>query len=452
MIRAAKGSGRIIYFSLLTIAYCTFLISCGHSAKKPTSNATEETVPVSGGEKPSGFVELVPSTFKIDTYENNRILETGMGFFVSGDLAVTRLSFFESANRALIEPFDETNKYEVTGFVAVDRINDLILLKIEGMKKMSVSLSEAALAENEKTIYFNKPQGSTVPLHEGKVLSLSNMLGTKIYRVTNQLRSKSAGSPVFDSNMQCIGLAFMQVADYETQTFVTPSEFILGLLKKPGTSRPLSELQKQATENDSKTNSSIKGLIIETDPGTIRIKLYNSTPQYRDNFIKLVRENYYDGLLIHRVINGFGIQSGAADTRFATADDVVGWKGPGYSLPAHIVPGLYHKRGAIGSPRKPDTQNSRKRSDGSQFYIVTGRTYTDPELDDLEKENNHTFTEEQRNTYKTIGGSPHLDGTYTIFGEVVEGLELADQISNVKVNSDFRPKKDIRVKKIRIQE
>ncbi|MDO9040440.1 MAG: peptidylprolyl isomerase, partial [Bacteroidota bacterium] len=98
------------------------------------------------------------------------------------------------------------------------------------------------------------------------------------------------------------------------------------------------------------------------------------------------------------------------------------------------------------------TENMRKRSDGSQFYIVTGRIYNDIELDELEKENNHTFTEEQRNVYKTIGGAPHLDGTYTIFGEVAEGMEIADRISNLEVSSDFRPKKDIRVKKIRILE
>jgi len=437
-------------YLICTISF--ILLSCGSSDKKQAQKTTEEKKATADEQKPVGFKDLVPSTFKIDTYENNRILETGMGFFVSGDMAVTRLSFFESANRAVIAPFDETQAYEVSGFISIDRINDLILLKMDGLNKTPVSLAETILADNEKTTFFDKPQGNTVPLHDGKVLNYSTMLGSKLYRVTNQLRSKSVGSPIFNSAMQCIGLGFIQIADYETQTFVTPSVFISDLIKKAGKVQALSELQKQATEQESASNSKVKGLVIETELGNIKIKLYNSTPQYRDNFIKLARENYFDDLLIHRVISDFGIQSGAADTRYATADDVVGWKGPGYTLPAHIVPGLYHKRGVIGSPRKPERENMRKRSDGSQYYIVTGRIYTDQELNDLEKEIDHKFTDEQRNTYKTTGGAPHLDGTYTIFGEVLEGMEIADQISKVEVNSEFRPKKDIRVKKIRILE
>ena len=104
----------------------------------------------------------------------------------------------------------------------------------------------------------------------------------------------------------------------------------------------------------------------------------------------------------------------------------------------------------IGSPRKPDRGNSKLRSDGSQFYMITGRTYSDHELDDIEKETGHTFTAQQRQVYKTVGGAPHIDGTYTIFGEVLEGMEVADKISRVEVNSDFRPLEDIRVRKIRI--
>jgi peptidyl-prolyl cis-trans isomerase A (cyclophilin A) len=437
-----------------TIAWivCLFLISCGPSGKKKEQK-TDGTAAGSPKEQAtSSFAEISSAVFKIDTYDNKRILETGTGFFIANDVAVTRLSFFESATRAVIEPFNEPKTYEVTGFLGVDRINDLILLKIEGMQRSPVVLSDSILPDKSKTVYISKPTTNVVPVHPGTVVSYSNTLGTKLYKITNQLRAKSTGSPVFDANKKCIGLAFMQHADFETNTFVTPSAFISALYKKAGSAKPLSELHSPTNDQSSQANSRIKGLVIETDLGNIRIKLYNNTPQYRDNFIKLVRENYYDGLLFHRVIKGFCVQSGAADTRYSAPDDVVGWKGPGYTLPAHIVPGMYHKRGVIGSPRKPDSANMRKRSDGSQFYIITGRTYHDIELNDLEKELGHQFTEEQKNVYKTIGGSPHLDGTYTIFGEVLEGMDIADQISNVEVKSDFRPKTDIRVKKIRILE
>ncbi len=429
-----------------------FLNACGTSGKKENQNAGEEKEQSVEKKKTSGFADLVPAVFRIDTYDKQRILESGMGFFVSDELAVTRLSFFQSANRAVIFPFDEKKSYEVTGVVGVDRINDLVMLKIEGLHKNPVELAGKIAGDGQKSVYFNKPQGNTVPIHEGKVLSFSNMLGSKLYRVSNQLRSKSAGSPMFNSEKQCIGLVFMQVADYETQTFVCPSVFILDLLKKAKAVQPISSLENQVNDADSQRNSKIKGLVIETDKGNISIRLFNNTPQYRDNFIQLVRENYFDSLLIHRVIKGFGIQSGAADTRYTTNDDAVGWKGPGYSLPAHFVPSLFHKRGAIGSPRKPDRDNVRKRSDGSQFYIVTGRKYTDLELNSLEKEMEYTFSAEQRNYYKTIGGSPHLDGTYTVFGEVTAGLEVADQISEVEVKSDYRTKTNIRIKKIRILE
>jgi peptidyl-prolyl cis-trans isomerase A (cyclophilin A) len=235
------------------------------------------------------------------------------------------------------------------------------------------------------------------------------------------------------------------------QSFAIPSIYIARLLDKQNEpAKTLESLRSAASEAVAAENRKIKGLVLETDMGNITIRLFNETPEYRDNFIKLVKENYCDSLLIHRVISNFGIQTGAADTRYAEEGDLVGWKGPGYTLPAHIVPGLFHKRGMIGSPRKPDTQNQRRRADGSQFYIITGRLYFDKELDDIEEENGIKFTPEQRQAYKTIGGAPHLDGTYTIFGEVISGMDVADQIVQVETDRQWRPVEDIRLKKIQI--
>lgn len=440
--------GKTLFVILITLIVLSFTMcySGGGNKRSNTESDKKET------QKPTGFAPMISSVFRIDTYDQTRILENGIGFFVTEELAVSRMSFLKSANRAIVEPFDEEKGYDVLGFTAVDRSNDLILLKIDGLNRTPINLRPDIIGDLSKSSYFDKPQGNTVPVHNGKILSYSTVLGTNIYRVSNSLRSKSAGSPVFDTLKNCIGLIFMEIDDYEKQTFVTPSTYIKSLIEKSGKLRPLSELESQEFDPHGEQNSKIKGLLIETDLGNIQIKLHNSTPQYRDNFIKLVRENYYDGLLIHRIIKGFGIQGGAADTRYAGPDDVVGWKGPGYTLPAHFVKGMYHKRGVIGSPRKPETDNSRKRSDGSQFYIVTGRKYADPELDELEKEMHHKFTAEQRLIYNTIGGSPHLDGDYTIFGEVTSGIEVADKISNLEVKNGQRPKNDVRIKKIRIIE
>ncbi len=441
---------------ILTYLFLIVLLTgCGQAGQKKADKPEkpEETGTVPENQENSGsYSGFLSSIVKIQTFDKGRILETGQGFFVEEDVIVIRLSMMDGSTHAVFTPLDEDKNYTVTGYLAIDRINDLILLKTDGVKRMPIPLYKGIAPDSEKTIYVTPSTGNTIPLHRGKILSYSNIQGNPLYTVTNQFRSTSFGTPVFASNLQTIGLAFSKIVDYEARYFVIPSTFISELMKKKE-SRPVAlENIKQADKTMFEANKKIKALLIETDFGNIKIRLFNETPAYRDNFIKLVREQYFNGLLIHRAIKGFCIQSGAADTRYATKDDVVGWKGPGYTLPAHIVSGFYHRRGMIGSPRKPDTENSKRRSDGSQFYIVTGRVYTDKELNEIEKQNQVKFTAEQRHTYKTEGGAPHIDGTYTIFGEVLEGMDVADRISKVAIGSEFRPVDDIRIKSIHILE
>ncbi|MEG1587156.1 MAG: peptidylprolyl isomerase [Bacteroidales bacterium] len=236
-------------------------------------------------------------------------------------------------------------------------------------------------------------------------------------------------------------------------------------------------------------------VLIETSLGDIKVKLYDETPLHRDNFIKLVKEGFYNDTLFHRVIKNFMVQGGDPDSKGAPAGKSLGTGGPGYTIPAEIVyPKLFHKRGALAAARQADQVNPEKESSGSQFYIVWGDTYNEGKLNQLQqslsaqqeraifdrlaaehrkqimdlrrnKDQEGLFqlqeelialtkaelqeagpvmlTPEQREAYKTLGGTPHLDNQYTVFGEVIEGLEIVDKIQQAATAAGDRPKEDI---------
>jgi peptidyl-prolyl cis-trans isomerase B (cyclophilin B) len=186
---------------------------------------------------------------------------------------------------------------------------------------------------------------------------------------------------------------------------------------------------------------------IETTMGDMVVKLYNETPLHRDNFIKLAKEGFYDGQLFHRVIRDFMIQTGDPNSIDADKGEMLGMGGPGYTIPAEIIDKYHHKKGALAAARKGDHVNPEKESSGSQFYIVQGKIYSPMELDAFVRAGRHEeFTDEQIDDYISIGGSPHLDGEYTVFGELVEGFEVLDEISKVSVDNYNRPVEDIIIK------
>ncbi len=443
-IRTAKNIA--ISFLLIFV-----LFSCHTKEKKQTDSKTEAKKETTDNNN-NGWKEIRNAIVKLDSYDDNRILESGQGFFVTNDFIATKYSLINQANKVVVTPFNSNKKYTITQYVAFDRINDLIILKTDSLQRKPIELLTDTVPKSAKSIYISAPAGKTIQLFSGKVLNLATIKGNKLFRITNNIRKSMFGTPVLLSNRKAYGIAFSAIANYEMQNFAIPSTYISELLskqkEKPET---LESLRSFSNEEIAAENRKIKGLVLETDMGNITIRLFNETPEYRDNFIRLAKEHFFDSLLIHRVIKDFGIQSGAADTRYAEKGDIVGYKGPGYTLPAHIVPGLFHKRGMIGSPRKPDTKNQRKRSEGSQFYIISGRKYFDTELNDIETENNYRFTPEQRNAYKTVGGAPHLDGSYTIFGEVVSGMNVVDKIVKEETDKRWRPLEDIRIKKVTIQ-
>ena len=182
-------------------------------------------------------------------------------------------------------------------------------------------------------------------------------------------------------------------------------------------------------------------ILIKTDLGNITVQLYNETPQHRDNFIKLVKQGLYTNTLFHRVIKSFMIQGGDPESVNAPAGAQLGNGDVGYRVPAEFTV-RYHKRGALAAARD---DNPEKASSGCQFYIVQGKVYSEAELNMIESRIGIKFTDEQRKTYTTIGGAAHLDGAYTVFGEVIEGMDVVDKIAGVECDMYNRPKTDIKM-------
>lgn len=202
----------------------------------------------------------------------------------------------------------------------------------------------------------------------------------------------------------------------------------------------------QKADKQKKDTDRVYYVKIETSYGDMVVKLYNETPLHRDNFIKLVQDGTYDELIFHRVINKFMIQGGDPNSRNAKPGQMLGDGGLGYTIPAEFVPGLYHKKGALAAARQGDDVNPRKESSACQFYIVQGETWNAERLKMVEQRMGKSFTSEQAETYSTLGGTPFLDGDYTVFGEVVEGLEVIDKIAAVQCGSMDRPVEDVKMK------
>lgn len=182
---------------------------------------------------------------------------------------------------------------------------------------------------------------------------------------------------------------------------------------------------------------------IETEFGTMLAELYASTPKHRDNFVKLAEEGFYNDLLFHRVINGFMIQGGDPQSRGAAAGQMLGMGGPTYQIPAEFVDEFVHVKGAIAAAR---TNNPEKKSSGSQFYIVQGAPVSEATLNQIEAMRNFRYTPEQRQAYLQHGGTPHLDREYTVYGQIIEGIEVIDKIAAVETAPGDRPKKDVKMK------
>ena len=256
-------------------------------------------------------------------------------------------------------------------------------------------------------------------------------------------------------------------------------------------------------KNNNMANDNATLVKIETTMGDITVKLYDETPKHKENFIKLVKEGVYDSTLFHRVIKNFMIQAGDPTSKTASATDTLGSGDVGYTIPAEFNPKFFHKRGVLAAARQGDDVNPNKESSGCQFYIVTGRKFSEAQMINMENQMNEArldtvfqalarkhmkeiykmrkandmeglmelqdslenqarkevakepslkFTPEQIKAYTTVGGAPHLDGSYTVFGEVVDGMNVVAEIETAKTNRQDRPTQNIRILKATVVE
>jgi peptidyl-prolyl cis-trans isomerase B (cyclophilin B) len=189
-------------------------------------------------------------------------------------------------------------------------------------------------------------------------------------------------------------------------------------------------------------------VLIQTTEGDIKVLLYDQTPLHRDNFLKLAKEGFYDSLLFHRVIPNFMIQGGDPDSKNAAPGDRLGMGGPGYQIPAEI--GAPHIKGTLAAARRGGPSNPEKKSSGSQFYIVVGQPVTASMLKGIEASKGIRYNETQKQLYLEKGGYPNLDNDYTVFGEVLEGMDVVERISKVRRGLGDRPNDDIRIKTVKV--
>ena len=202
----------------------------------------------------------------------------------------------------------------------------------------------------------------------------------------------------------------------------------------------------QTTNNMNSNPQKKYYVLIETSYGNMTVELYNETPKHRDNFIKLVNEGFYNDLLFHRVIKNFMIQGGDPNSLNAKPGQPLGNGTLGYTVPAEFVKGLIHKKGALAAARQGDMVNPTKASSSCQFYIVQGNVWPAERLQMMAQQMGKAMDKQQIEAYTTVGGTPHLDGDYTVFGQVIEGLDVIDKIAAVQCGPNDRPLEDVKMK------
>ncbi|MDO4461274.1 MAG: peptidylprolyl isomerase [Bacteroidia bacterium] len=352
------------------------------------------------------------------------------GVYVAPDIVLTTMSWIKGAQKAKLNPIGSKQTFNVFGFSAYNIDDDIVALRVErkvSSDKLPPIVNIDAIAG--KGLHY-------LTVDNRKRIVKNNIDIDTLGVITTSIPS---GTPIFDED----GCIYGMVG--RNNDLITASTIKEILPRVNNIHESIYQMRLKSNKVYPKA-STIAGFTLNTSMGKISMRLFDETIEYKENIIRLVTDHFYDSLLVHRVLENYLIQTGAADSRNAGPDAQVGWQGPGYTIPMHIVPTLFHKRGMVAASKLPQDHNSSNRSDGSQFYIVAGRTFSNKDLDDIEKEYHKKFSPAQREAYTTVGGAPYLDGDYTVFAEVTSGMDVVDKIAALPLNGD-RPIKDVRIYK-----
>lgn len=428
----------MLRFAPLLFVIHVLLFSC-----KP--NKKEKSATETANQKAKIYRANIKNTAEIEIFDHYaRKVETGKGTLLGGNLLAVPLHMVQGNYSVKCKFLGKSIEPMSGGYFSYQFKSNLLLLNVTGTKQDFVEHAET----------FSGNSFYSLILDEGKIRVVTINPATPFIKDSVKFipanRILPAGTSVFNQNHKVVGMFNSIKIEGKDSTLILPIEEINKLLPaETGKTKSISNLRLKSDKIYPKTNT-VKSFKVNTTVGNFTFKIYPDLQKYKENMIKLVSDQYYDSLLIHRVIHNFLIQTGAADTKYATKEDAVGYQGPGYMLPTNIKNKYIHKRSAVAMSKPPAYKNPDNLTSGSQFYIITGRTFSNEELNDYEEQKDFKYTPEQRNLYKTIGGAAYLDNDYAVIGEIISGMSIVDKIASAPINDDERPLVDIRILKIEL--
>lgn len=426
------------------VLYFVILIHLALASCKPNNKSNDKTQSTLET-RAKAFRSNIKNTVELEIFDQYaRKFRKGKGTMLTGNIMVAPLDLVQGSYSVKSRFLGKSIEPMSGGYYNYSFKSNLVLLNITGGKQ---SFTPHALKCDGKPYY-------ALALKDGKIKSIPIELGQAFendsVRVYPPSKKMAPGTSLFNKEHKLVGMFNAIKMDGKDSIIIIPIEEILQLHpQKEAKRKSISNLRLKTGKIYPKS-AEVLGFNVSTTVGKFSFKIYTDLVEYENNMIKLVSDQYYDSLLIHRVIHNFLIQTGAADTKYAEKGDAVGWQGPGYMLPTIIKNKYIHKRSAVAMSKPPDYKNPDNLTSGSQFYIISGRTFNDQELNDYEALKGFKYTPLQRNVYKTVGGAAYLDNDYAVIGEITSGMNVVDKIAGMPVNKDERPLADIRILKMNL--